>query len=86
MPTWTRRSTEGDAGDALGGHREACADAQEETRADRLVAVLVVTGFVGLGLPQVVLGVVLALLAVASLVTVFQRMLTVRAQALASKG
>ena len=55
-------------------------------RADRLVAVLVVTGFVGLGLPQVVLGVVLALLAVASLVTVFQRMLTVRAQALASKG
>ena len=55
-------------------------------RADRLVAVLVVTGFVGLGLPQVVLGVVIALLAVASLVTVFQRMLTVRAQALASKG
>lgn len=55
-------------------------------RADRLVVVLVVTGFVGLGLPQVVLGVVLALLAVASLVTVFQRMLTVRAQALASKG
>jgi len=55
-------------------------------RADRLVAVLVVTGFVGLGLPQVVLGVVLVLLAVASLVTVFQRMLTVRAQALASKG
>ncbi|HPF75692.1 MULTISPECIES: phosphatidylinositol phosphate synthase [Phycicoccus] len=55
-------------------------------RADRLVAVLVVTGFVGLGLPQVVLGVVLALLAVASLVTVFQRMLTVRAQALASRG
>ena len=50
-------------------------------RADRLVAVLVVTGLVGLGLPEVVLTVVLALLAVASLVTVFQRMLAVRRQA-----
>jgi CDP-diacylglycerol--glycerol-3-phosphate 3-phosphatidyltransferase len=37
---------------------------------------------VGLGLPEVVLTVVLALLAVASLVTVFQRMLLVRRQAL----
>ncbi|GAB3437671.1 CDP-alcohol phosphatidyltransferase family protein [Phycicoccus ginsengisoli] len=52
-------------------------------RADRLVAVLVTTGFVGLGLPEIVLGVVLALLAVASLVTVVQRMLVVRRQALA---
>jgi CDP-diacylglycerol--glycerol-3-phosphate 3-phosphatidyltransferase len=52
-------------------------------RADRLVAVLVTTGLVGLGLPEVVLGVVLALLAVASLVTVVQRMLMVRRQALA---
>ncbi|NYG08591.1 CDP-diacylglycerol--glycerol-3-phosphate 3-phosphatidyltransferase [Phycicoccus badiiscoriae] len=51
-------------------------------RADRLVAVLAVTGLVGLGLPEVVLTVVLALLAVASLVTVFQRMLLVRRQAL----
>lgn len=51
-------------------------------RADRLVAVLVTTGLVGLGLPEVVLGVVLALLAVASLVTIVQRMLTVRRQAL----
>src|SRR5690348_9529957 len=51
-------------------------------RADRLVAVLVITGLVGLGLPEVVLTVVLALLAVASLVTVFQRMLLVRRQAL----
>ncbi|KNX37170.1 phosphatidylinositol phosphate synthase [Luteipulveratus halotolerans] len=51
-------------------------------RADRLVAVLVTTGLVGLGLPEVVLTVVLALLAVASLVTVLQRMLTVRRQAL----
>ena len=51
-------------------------------RADRLVAVLVATGLVGLGLPEAVLGVVLALLAAASLVTVVQRMLTVRRQAL----
>ncbi|NHN56965.1 CDP-alcohol phosphatidyltransferase family protein [Calidifontibacter sp. DB0510] len=51
-------------------------------RADRLVAVLVTTGLVGLGLPKVVLTVVLALLAVASFVTVLQRMLTVRRQAL----
>ena len=51
-------------------------------RADRLVAVLVVTGLVGLGLPEVVLTIVLALLALASLVTVFQRMLLVRQQAL----
>ena len=39
---------------------------------------------VGLGLPEIVLGVVLGLLAVASLVTVVQRMLTVRRQALAA--
>ena len=51
-------------------------------RADRLVAVLVVTGLVGIGLPEVVLTIVLALLAIASLVTVFQRMLLVRQQAL----
>jgi len=51
-------------------------------RADRLVAVLVVTGLVGLGLPEVVLTLVLALLAVASLITVFQRILLVRRQAL----
>lgn len=58
-------------------------------RADRLVTVLLTTGLVGLywttgyGLPEVVLLVVLAVLAVASLVTVVQRMLTVRTQALA---
>jgi CDP-diacylglycerol---glycerol-3-phosphate 3-phosphatidyltransferase len=51
-------------------------------RADRLVAVLATTGLVGLGLPEVVLTVVLMLLALASLVTVVQRMLTVRKQAL----
>jgi CDP-diacylglycerol---glycerol-3-phosphate 3-phosphatidyltransferase len=52
-------------------------------RADRLVAVLVITGCVGMGLPEVVLGIVLALLAVASLITVLQRMLLVRRQAFA---
>jgi len=50
-------------------------------RADRLVVALVTTGLVGLGLPQVVLTVVLALLAVASGVTVVQRMVTVYQQA-----
>lgn len=52
-------------------------------RADRLVAVLVTTGLVGLRLPPVFLLLVLSLLAAASLVTVIQRMLTVRTQALA---
>ena len=51
-------------------------------RADRLVAVLAATGLVGLGVPEILLTVVLALLAVASLITVCQRMLTVRRQAL----
>jgi CDP-diacylglycerol--glycerol-3-phosphate 3-phosphatidyltransferase len=52
-------------------------------RAERLVVVLVATGFTGLlDLPTVVLGVVLGLLALASLITVVQRMLEVRRQAL----
>jgi CDP-diacylglycerol--glycerol-3-phosphate 3-phosphatidyltransferase len=59
------------------------ADVGIAERADRLVAVLVATGLVGLGLPVVVLTVVLALLAVASAVTVVQRMLAVRRQAMA---
>lgn len=50
-------------------------------RADRLVSVLVTTGLVGLGLPEVVLLIVLALLALASFVTIVQRMLVVRKQA-----
>ena len=54
-------------------------------RSDRLVAVLVATGLVGLGLPEVVLAVVLVVLALASLVTVFQRVGTVRRQALAAQ-
>ena len=52
-------------------------------RADRLVAVLVTTGLVGWFLPEIVLTVVLTLLAIASFITVVQRMLMVRKQALA---
>lgn len=52
-------------------------------RADRLLLVLLATGLVGFGLPLVVLQVVLALLAVASAITVVQRMAKVRRQALA---
>jgi len=50
-------------------------------RADRLVAVLIATGLVGLGVPEVLLTVVLSLVALASLITVIQRMLEVRRQA-----
>ncbi|HEX7201182.1 MAG TPA: CDP-alcohol phosphatidyltransferase family protein [Arthrobacter sp.] len=50
-------------------------------RAERLVSVLVVTGFTGLGLPSVVLLVTLVLLALASFVTVVQRVVSVRRQA-----
>ncbi|MGN5732299.1 MULTISPECIES: phosphatidylinositol phosphate synthase [Arthrobacter] len=55
-------------------------------RSDRLVVVLVATGLVGLGIPEAVLAVVLVLLAIASLVTVFQRIGTVRRQALAGSN
>lgn len=64
------------------------ADVGIAERADRLVAVLAAVGLVGLGwrtgfgLPEVGLLVVLALLALASAVTVLQRMLVVRRQAL----
>lgn len=50
-------------------------------RAERLVVVLTATGLVGLGAPEALLTVVLALLALASLITVIQRMLEVRRQA-----
>jgi CDP-diacylglycerol---glycerol-3-phosphate 3-phosphatidyltransferase len=52
-------------------------------RAERLVSVLVVTGFTGLGLPSVVLFGTLCLLAAASLVTVVQRILAVHRQSIA---
>ncbi len=51
-------------------------------RADRLVLALTATGVVGMGAPREVLTVVLALLAVASAITVVQRVVTVRRQAL----
>ena len=50
-------------------------------RADRLTAALLATALVGAGLPLGVLTAVLALLALASAVTVAQRMSTVRQQA-----
>ena len=49
-------------------------------RAERLVLTLVFAGLTGLGLPTAVLTTVLALLAVASLVTVLQRVAAVRRQ------
>ena len=49
-------------------------------RGDRILVSLVAAGLVGLGVPHVLLTVALALLAVASLVTVVQRMLVVRRQ------
>jgi CDP-diacylglycerol--glycerol-3-phosphate 3-phosphatidyltransferase len=49
-------------------------------RAERLVSVLVVTGLTGLGLPDTVLLVTLWILAAASIITVVQRILTVRRQ------
>lgn len=52
-------------------------------RAERLVSVLTVTGLTGLGLPEVVLLAVLILLALASVVTIVQRVMTVRVQAAA---
>lgn len=59
------------------------ADVGIAERADRLLAVLAAAFFADLFDSTILLGVVLALLAVASLVTVVQRMLTVRTQALA---
>lgn len=52
-------------------------------RSERLVVVLVATGLVGLGVPSWVLLVVLLILALASVVTIFQRVFTVRRQAFA---
>jgi CDP-diacylglycerol--glycerol-3-phosphate 3-phosphatidyltransferase len=54
-------------------------------RAERLVVVLAATGLVGLGAPEILLAVVLGLLALASLVTIVQRMLEVRRQTLAER-
>ncbi|MGY2746366.1 phosphatidylinositol phosphate synthase [Pseudarthrobacter sp. O4] len=64
--------------EALGFH----ANVGVAERAERLVSVLVVTGFTGLGLPSVVLFVTLCLLALASLMTVVQRIVAVHRQSL----
>lgn len=55
-------------------------------RGERLVVTLLAAGLVGFGLPVTVLVGALVLLAVASLVTVGQRMATVRVQTLAVAG
>lgn len=52
-------------------------------RAERLASVLLITGLTGLGLPPVVLFGTLILLALASVVTIIQRMSTVHRQAMA---
>lgn len=54
-------------------------------RAERLVSVLVLTGLTGLGLPEGFLLTVLVILAVASLVTVYQRVRAVRQQSLQAR-
>lgn len=59
------------------------ADVGIAERSERMVTVLVATGLTGLGLPEGMLLAVLVLLAAASLVTVVQRVLVVRRQALA---
>jgi CDP-diacylglycerol--glycerol-3-phosphate 3-phosphatidyltransferase len=61
------------------------ADVGVAERADRLVLILVTTGLSGLGVPFVQEA-ALWLLAAASTVTVFQRMIVVRRQALAEAG
>ncbi|MCX6500437.1 MAG: CDP-alcohol phosphatidyltransferase family protein [Arthrobacter sp.] len=62
--------------EALGYH----ANVGVAERAERLVSVLVVTGFTGLGLPTVVLFATLCLLGLASFVTVVQRIAAVHRQ------
>ena len=64
--------------EALGYH----ANVGIAERAERLVSVLVVTGFTGIGLPTVVLFATLCLLALASFVTVVQRLGSVHRQSL----
>lgn len=69
--------------EALGYH----ANVGVAERAERLVSVLVVTGFTGLGLPTVILFGTLCLLGMASFVTVVQRIAAVHRQSVEeSKG
>lgn len=62
------------------------ADAGIAERSERLVVTLVATGLVGLGAPVWVLLLVLILLALASVVTLAQRVFTVRVQIVAGGG
>lgn len=62
------------------------ADVGIAERAERLVATLVAAGLVGLGVPDLLLTVVLAVLAAASLVTVVQRVVLVRKQVLEAEA
>jgi CDP-diacylglycerol---glycerol-3-phosphate 3-phosphatidyltransferase len=62
--------------EALGFH----ANVGIAERAERLVSVLVVTGFTGIGLPTVILFATLCLLGLASFVTVVQRIAAVHRQ------
>ncbi len=55
-------------------------------RSERLVFTLIATGFVGIGVTHYLLMAVLAILAVLSVVTIFQRILMVRRQALAREA
>lgn len=55
-------------------------------RGDRLTVALTAAGLVGVGVPQVLLTVVLGLLAVASAITVVQRMVVVRRQVVRAAG
>ncbi len=64
--------------EALGFH----ANVGIAERAERLVSVLVVTGLTGVGLPTVVLFATLCLLALASFVTIVQRIAAVHRQSL----
>jgi len=72
LTSYARARAEGLGMTAKGGIAE---------RADRLVSILVAAGFSGMGVPWI-LEIVLVLLAVASSITVVQRILIVRAQAL----
>lgn len=74
LTSYARARAEGLGMNAKGGIAE---------RADRLVAILVAAGFSGMGVPFI-LEAVLVLLAVASSITVVQRILLVRGQALAA--
>ena len=75
MTSYARARAESLGMEAKGGLAE---------RADRLVAILVMTGLSALLDAPVLIPITLGLLAVASTITVVQRILTVRRQALAA--